>query len=470
VVRLEEGPADGATRITSTIDLLKDGEGGRYIRRLYDSQHQLVAVEWQGGNQGVAKKRGLRRANALVSQFWGQELSARAFASIEDSVPNIRESAAGYEITKTGPSQKYPQLIAATLVLNTKYEAVEQRFKVRTGSGVRQLRFIQESYDLKPAHSIPDDTFDPEGGTGATSRRGRLLPRPHGLNEGEDGKLAELEIDALYVLRSLNADTGVPVEVTRTPMGRVQVDGVVTSDSLRRQIDTQLRSLGNSHLLQIKIAAAGQAPRGARALLPRIEAYEVSQTRFVADTPVRQHFESKGLAGATLDRAVEQFSLDALTHAQKSLQHAYALDRLGNAATSDELHTVNEQAQREWTEMVQDHARGVQDELRVLQKQLADVWPHVWDEQKPHADSTEIENPAQYGKAARRLLDQVSGLNQRMGELFTADGRPSGQADLETLLKAAMNTEALNDSSRMSEFANRLSEMADDKRAATTNE
>ena len=470
VVRLEEGPVAGETRIAATIDFWKDGEGSRYIRRLYDDQRQLVAVEWHGNNQGVAKKRGLRRTDGLISQFWSQDLSARAFASMEDGEPKIRKTASGYEITKTGPSQRYPQLISATLVLNAGYQAVEQRFQVQTARGARQLRFIQESYDLKPAHSVPDDTFDPDSAGGSASRRGRFAPGTHGLAEGGGVELADLEIQVLYVLRALDADTGVPIEVTRTPAGQVKVEGVVTSDSLRRQIDTQLRSLGSLHLLQLKIAASGRALHSAAASLPRMEAYEASQTRFIADTPVRQSFESQGFAGEDLNRAVQQFSLDALTHAQKALQHGYALDRLGNVATSGELRTVSDRSQHEWAEMVQYHAHGVQNELRALRKQLVILRPHVSGDQIPQADSAEIQNPAQFAQASRRLLDQLAGLNERVGELFTADGRASGEVDLETLLKATMNTEALNDSSQMSEFATRLSEAANGKRAAAKNE
>jgi DNA-directed RNA polymerase specialized sigma24 family protein len=469
IVRLEEVSSDTGTRLAGTIDLWKDGNGARYVRRLYDEHHHLLAVEWRAHGQDLAKKRTTRQPDSLVGQFWNQDLSASAFASIEDGEPRVRAIGDGYEFTRTGPSQRYPQLVSATLVLNGRYEAVEQLLRVQTGSGVRQLRFIQESYELKPSHSVPDQTFE---GTGEAVRRGHLLASPHGLTEDDGVKLAELEISVLYILRSLRADTGIPIEVTRTPGGRVEVDGVVPTESLKRQINTRLHGLANAQFLDLKIAGGGQAPglRGPVHSAP-LESYEVSQTRFAADAPVRHFFASNGLAGDVLDQAVFKFSSNALARSQRALQHAYALDRLGTAVTGDELRSVSEKSQREWTEMVLEHARGEQSELRSLQEQLATVWPEESKDQEPGATAIEIGNPSQYARAARSLLEQASRLNQDMGELFTANGRtPEGVADQDTILKTMTVTQALHDSSRITDFATQLSETAEGKRAATANQ
>ena len=153
---------------------------------------------------------GISRFRQLLSRPW---MTAQ---------PTVRATTNGYEVTRMGASQKYPQLISATLVLNGKYEAIEQRLRVRAANRVDELRFVQVSYKITPSPAVPDKTFEPESANG---RRGWSLIGPHGLVAEDGARLAELEISTLYALRYLNADTGIPIEVTRTPQGRLRVEG-----------------------------------------------------------------------------------------------------------------------------------------------------------------------------------------------------------------------------------------------------
>ena len=99
--------------------------------------------------------------------------------------------------------------------------------------------------------------------------------------------------------------------------------------------------------------------------------------------------------------------------------------------------------------MVQEHASGVETELQDVQRRLAEVWPQDSFPQNGEQDAGDIENPSQYGKAAHRLLEQVSKLNEQVGELFTADGRAVGEWNQDMLLKTIMDTRTLSGSSRI---------------------
>lgn len=469
VVRIEEWSPEGDMASAGAIDLWKDGDGSRYIRTLYDKNHNLQAVEWLPKGRPATKLRTLRQVEGMVGQYWDQDLSADAFAGINSAEPQVQATANGYEIKKTGSSRKYPQLVSATLIVNNRYEAIGQRLMVQTATGVRQLRFVRESYETRPSHSVPDETFD---GLIETGRRGRSEFRGHRSGEENDQKLAELEISVLYALRLLNSDTGVPIALRRTTSGRIQVVGMVANDNLRRQILTRLHGLANAYFLDLKITASAEASAPMRSATGSglVESFEVSQTRFAADAPVRRYLGTKNLSGDALDQAVGKFSQEALLHAQKALQHAYALDRLGILISGDEFRSVGGPAQREWTAMVQEHATGVQTELRGLRQQLASVWPREVVPNHAQEDGINIGNPAQYGNAAHRLLEQVSALNGHVGELFTADGRLVEETNQEILLQAITNASGLSDSSSISEFAAKLSEAAAGKRAASSNE
>ena len=46
-LRVEEISSNGKVLQQGTVDLWKDGNGDRYLRRLYDTQHRVLAAEWR---------------------------------------------------------------------------------------------------------------------------------------------------------------------------------------------------------------------------------------------------------------------------------------------------------------------------------------------------------------------------------------------------------------------------------------
>jgi hypothetical protein len=61
ILGIEEVSADGRILQQGSIDLWKDGDGHRYMRRLYDSQHRLIATEWRNSDgEDIRGKQGGR--------------------------------------------------------------------------------------------------------------------------------------------------------------------------------------------------------------------------------------------------------------------------------------------------------------------------------------------------------------------------------------------------------------------------
>ena len=366
VLRMEESSSDGAMLQQGVVVLWRDGDGSRYIRRLYDGKSHEIAVEWRNKTEQTGSRRdgmGKEATEMLaspISQYWDQDLSAQAFAAMDDRAPELRPIEGGYELTRRGATRTHPQLISATLVLDQNLHPTRQIMRVRTGGEVRELRFIQADYERQSSGSVPDATFAPENDPISSVRRGRPTSAGRARNLGAEAKQAELEIGVLYQLHTLGADTGLPIEVLRSSDGRVHVSGTVPTDALRDQIAGQLSGLAAHELLDMRIVSSRDlklSPAGFHASVP-IEAYEVSQPGFAADERIRRYFSAEGLSGDRLDTAVTQFSRDALQHAQRALQHAYALDRLGSSVSAQELRSIKLPAQKEWTGMVDSHATG----------------------------------------------------------------------------------------------------------------
>jgi DNA-directed RNA polymerase specialized sigma24 family protein len=476
VLRVEETSSAGAILRQGVIVSWKDGNGSRYIRRLYDANSHEIAVEWRERNQKAVSRRdgaGKQAADMLgstIGQYWDQDLSAQTFAAVDDRALEVRATGDVYELTSRGPTTAHPQLISATLVLDRKLHPMRQIMRVRAGGEVRELRFIEADYQQQPSGKVPDATFAPEGDAVFPARQGRATSagHPRSLLGEVKAQQAELEIAALYQLQRLDADTGVPIEVVRSADGHVRVSGTVPTDLLRADILRRLNGLSGHELLDIRIVSSRGSkliPGGLHGSAP-VEAYEVTQPGFAAGERIRRHFAAQNLSGDRLDAAVAQFSIDALQHAQRSLQHAYALDRLGSSVSVDELHAMSLPAQKEWTAMVDTHATGLEAELRSLHAQLAAI---RFTGQRPailHHEAMSIDDPAQFARVAAGLLAQVRDLNRRTGESFASNGKTLGDANLDASLKTIMDTIPLEQAEDVVAFTARLNRLERSQQAS----
>jgi len=403
--------------------------------------------------------------------FWDQDLSARAFSLLAGK-SEVRAVDGGYELTVGGPTVDRPDLISATLVLDRHLLPVREVMHIRNGPETRELRFVQADYERRPSASVPDTLFDPADGHPRSSE-GQGLLHQHSFSNAtvRDVQLAELQIAVLYQLNALGADTGAPIEVIRTLDGHIRVSGTVVDDALKQKIASRTKTLANHQLLDLRLLSPldvrAPAPSAQRALSADASVYDVRQPRFAADATVRRYFQAKGLSGERLDAAVAQFSGDALQHAQRALQNAYALERLGSTLSAAELQSISLSSQQQWTEMVNSHASELESQLRALHAQLATILPSREDMPSVAGGSLQVESPEQFNRAVNELLRQIQDLNRDIGESFASSasgGRPLGQDDP---LETAMNAIPLRRAGAIISFAGRLSSSA---RAASVNQ
>jgi hypothetical protein len=469
IIRLEEIYADGRVLQQASVDLWKDGDDSRYVRRLYDSRHRLIAAKWRNktGEYSSLKRRGDDDAAGAhhylpMSDLWDQDLSARAFGMLRGNEPQVHPFEGGYELTTAGPMEGHPHLIFATLILDRNLHPVREVMRVRDGSEVRELRLVQANYERKPAPSVPDTIFDPENQLQSSQSPHSHAPQLESLPKAidSDARLAQLQIAVLYQLNNLGADTGAPIEVVRTPYGHIRVSGTVVDRSLTEEIISHLKTLDDRQLLDLKLISPhdGQAQlsAGQRTNLEDMSVYEVGQTKLAVDATLRKHFQSEGLSGGALDSAIRQYSYDALQYAQHALQHAYALNRLGSALSATEFKSIDYSSQRQWTEMVDKHAVDLQEQLRRLHEQLMTIYSLDTEPSDVGSQIVRIENPAQFNQVAKQLLDQTEDLNSDVGNLFTANSSAEKHPAQDALLLTTMNAIPLRQSQEIGRFAAQL--------------
>ena len=474
VLRIEEVSADGKVLQQGTVDLWKDGNGSRYVRRLYDSQNRLIAAKWRNKNGEASARRKERDKDPLnpnellpMSEFWDQDLSARAFSTLQGKEVQAHAIDGGYELTTLGPTEDRPQLISATLVLERHLLPIREVMRVRVGDQIHELRFVQTSYERKPSSSVPDTVFDPhDQHLRAFEDQGNPAKLQHYLPSaiGTDVQLAELQIGVLYQLNTLGADTGEPIEVIATPDGRIRVSGTVADDALRREIVSHLQMLSDHQLLDLTLTS----PRDVQVRAPDLHAapaentsvYDVNQAKSLADAPLRKYLQGKGLIDERLDSAAGQFSNDALQHAQRALQHAYALDRLGNVLSVADLRSISISSRHQWTEMVHKHASDLEEQLRALRGQMAAILPVGEELPKASDGFLRIEDPVEFERAANELLHHTQELNRYIGSVFTSNPSGERQSGQDSLLIKTMNAIPLRQAEELAYFALQLNTSA----------
>jgi hypothetical protein len=99
VLQLEKISATGSVLQRGTFDVLKDGHGNRYIRRLYDSHYRLVVAEWR--LKSATHSTHAHDEPAFFSGvLWDEDISVRE--KLAGREPELRTTSDGYESTVAG--------------------------------------------------------------------------------------------------------------------------------------------------------------------------------------------------------------------------------------------------------------------------------------------------------------------------------------------------------------------------------
>ena len=477
ILRLDATGVDGHTLWQGTVDVWKENDTGRTMRRLYDAQHQLVAAAWHGrdgqSDSSVEANRGdLSNADREIATraLWQQDVSARAFHELANRQMQIRVVGEDYELTSAGIASGPPHLLSATLVLDRHLHVVGETLHVSDGSPIREVRFVETNYERRPSGSVPATAFEPTDLDGhSRSEEGLSFPgsQSNHILFGSNIRLVQLQIAVLYELNKLGADTGEPIEVTRTPDGHVRISGTVADEIQKREINAGLEALPDHQFLDIRVASQRDREMPTSALQataqPITNTLSVTQAEAPANALLQRYFAGKGWSGERVNAATVEFSQNALGHSQRALQHAYALDRLGTAFTADELQLAGQASERKWAEMATRHAAALENELRELREQLVQIEPANGQSLIAGGGSIQIDTPANFARGASELLRQTQNLNRSIGRAFTAGptGKDAQNADL---ILDAIRSIPVQDAATMSAFATQL---ANSESAAT---
>jgi len=473
VLRLDTLGTGGRTVWQGTVDVWRESASGRFTRRLYNVQHRLVAADWRGTNgengsfeASSGRAGGEADRRVAESAFWKLDISAHEFQTMAAQHLEIRNAGGDYELTGSDLSSGPPHLVSARLVLDHHLQLVRETLHISGGYEFTEVRFVEASDEHLPAASVPESVFDPTDLESKMNTNSGSTFVQHGIGEHPGGtptRLVQTEVAALYRLSELGADVGEPIEIVRTPGGQIRVAGTVANEARKRQIVTALENTPDRQLLEVDLATHGnlRVPiPSSRSAVPATNVYDVGHTGPVADPVLRKFFAGKGLSGDQIDPAVTHFSSETLDHAQRALQNAYALDRLGSSFSPTELRAMGAIAQQQWSEMVAQHSSALERELNELQQQLAQLAPER-SLLSPARGPSSIYTPQDFAGAARKLLFETQDLNRAAGIAFSTGAFDRSAGTAESSIDAVRESIPFNELEQLTVFASRLESAKD---------
>src|SRR5436190_16739880 len=88
------------------------------------------------------------------------------------------------------------------------------------------------------------------------------------------------------------------------------------------------------------------------------------------DEELRPYFARQGFSGAQIDEQERLFAERMLSRSLRTIQHAWAIKRLTNRFSTDQLQGLDVEARSKWLAMIRGHAREVKQELAALRQGL----------------------------------------------------------------------------------------------------
>jgi DNA-directed RNA polymerase specialized sigma24 family protein len=448
----ERDPAAGRTLAQRRVQIWRSAERGLTVRRVFDERGRLIAGEWRGSDgartvyRTAAKESPARAGGAAVGgaawdadTAWRWELSAREFTALVGGGADARVEERGdnYVVSYEAPDKAArahgveASLSAATLVIHRDdLRATVQSFTFDGGGAARELRLTEASYARLPnaeffasgalrLETPPAPGAGPSGGVEPSSSSA-------GDGGGGDPASAALEVEVLNLLSQTGADLG--EQITAARVGRVlRVEAVVETEQRKAEILRALAPVLDNPSVKIDVKTAAEAARSGRTPPPAfVEQVEPAETRIPADAEMRRHFAGE----ADADAEIERFASRVSSRSRRALQHAWALKRLAERFSPQELRALDAAAKQKWLRMAREHASAVRREGAALHQELRPVFSPAEQVGPPPAGA--IGDEADLIARATRLLELCAAVDPAVRAAFSVSTRPAPPSQIKS--------------------------------------
>ena len=240
---------------------------------------------------------------------------------------------------------------------------------------------------------------------------------------------AELEIEALRLLQQAKADTHEQIEVRRTSLGQLRIEGILETDVRKAELLLALASLRDHPAVEIHLRTVAEAaqkirPSSSSQTPVTIEREEVTVTKLPVDAELRRHFAARGMAAEKMDDEITRVAAAALQRSRQMARHAGALRQLAQRFSVAQLQTLDAAAREKWLSLLHSHARSLRDETLQLRAALA---PVLAGNISSATETSAIQTDEELRRACERLTQLCAESDRVIRAAFTvsADSSPA---------------------------------------------
>ncbi len=279
---------------------------------------------------------------------WNDPLSAGSFRDWHDHIHAARDVVKRPEkgLLRLTTTIAEGSIVSESLtVREADFRPVARTVELRDAGTVE---IAELDYSVLPWNSVNPDLFEPVSDAGPVPGRGlhaaMVAHLPRALSEIE---VDEAELEARLILSHLNLDGSGRIELGRAEDG-VHVRGVVESDKVKRQLESQLRMV--PHVVPSILTVQEMASRRS----PDAEITSVRQSSVAAEAPsaLETYLTQRGMDPAA-DTSAQEFVDTSFAVKHESEQIAGLLDRFATSTT------LSSEARTALSELLVQHKAGL---------------------------------------------------------------------------------------------------------------
>lgn len=453
----EERNANGEQTQRKRIDVWQSSEKGITVRRLYDEQGQLTIGDWrvEGGVQTLyqnghpPKLRPLpenRVKSVTFDNAWQLSVSAQEFieilASTEQAV--LEERTNDYLITYASNDNK--GITKAAIVLSKDdLHAIEQTFTLINNGEARDYRFVETSFEWKPASSVAPAVFEPNveltGDKAETRPVGGAALEPAATNTNTDTETtnmnaaapvatlatAALEVEVIEALNNAGAFTGEQIDVSRSGDGKISVTALVETANRKQALINALAGVKNSPAVRIRIETVAEADarvkKQNKATTPNTQPGTVERFDAVEGTnPVYAELRKK-----FSDQEARRFVSRVLNRSGQARSHALAMKQLSGRFSQADLASLTAAERGRWLALIRGHAERFVNEAETLRRDLQQFFPEA---AAGAGGGGAIGSDTELQARARELYDASVAIDRSLNRSLALTAGASGGAPL----------------------------------------
>jgi len=457
----------GARVTRQRIEIWQGGHGNT-ARRLYDETGGLVAGAWQNASsesQNVFYHHGsklkvsspsLAQGDAVpADHLWLLDPSATTFAALVRGMESvaIETNEHRYTLIYRKPpltlserpplsQSDLPNLTEAKLTIDqSTMRAVSQSLIFAQGSELTEFAFKELGFERLPQASVSQRIFQPDPELlvpieqPIISKREVAVavkpPESVTIHAPTAAELAALEVNVLYLLDKINANSGEQIDVRRLPGRELLVEAIVDSDKRKKEILSVLASVAGNPLVRMDVVTFEEALRrqtSSSRAPGSVETVVINSDRIPVEDELRRYLQSARVKSspAEIDTEIQRFSGRMIDLSREGLLHAFALKQIVERFSASDLGAMNEESRRKWHEMIRAHASGFRQSSNTLRHELGPIFPSLEGIQSTDAQ-VEIRDDAALIEAVKNLMNCALATDEAISRAFSVspDTKPA---------------------------------------------